>query len=73
MGNHRRKEVAELLKVSQGTLYRWERDKKIPRVKRLKRTGELLYTDEDIEKIRAFMETVEDPAEVGAEESAWGY
>jgi len=49
--------------VSASTIYRWEKSNRVPgytKPKRLAHNGELLYTDEHIAMLRAFMEQTVD-------------
>lgn len=48
------KEAARRVGVHWITLYRWERDGKIPRPPVLQRNGRRQYSDADIEAIRQF-------------------
>lgn len=60
-----RAQVAEALDVCPTTIYRWERSKVSPVMpKRLKRSGQLRYTPDDVERLRNWMNELED---VGAE------
>jgi DNA-binding transcriptional MerR regulator len=47
-----RREFAERLGVHPQTIYRWERDGHVPPPKRLKRTQQCQYTDDDFEIYR---------------------
>ena len=60
-----RAEVAKELGICSTTLYRWEKVSKISPVtpKKLKRSGQLRYTQEDIQILRAWMNELEDAAE----------
>ncbi len=58
---HTMGQAAKLLGVSKSTLYRWEKTGKIAAPKRLSRTKERIYTDEDIAKIREWKDRTEDP------------
>lgn len=56
-----RKEVAKEIGVSTTTLYRWEKRGISPVTpKRLVRTNELIYTADDVETLRAWMNRTED-------------
>jgi DNA-binding transcriptional MerR regulator len=59
-----RAQVAEALGVCPTTIYRWEKRPDCPiKPKRLKRNGELRYTQADIDALRAWMdEFVEEAA-----------
>ena len=51
-----RRQVAKLLGISPLTLYRWEREGKSPgKPQRLVRNGYLIYSRDDVEAIRAWM------------------
>ena len=55
-----RKEIAKRLGVTPNTIYRWEQRPDCPvRPKRLKRTQELIYEEEDVERYRAWMDELE--------------
>ncbi len=54
-----RREVAQLLAVHPMTIYRWERDGKVPLPKRLKRTQECFYTEKDIKVLRKYRDATE--------------
>lgn len=47
-------QVAEMVSIHKQTIYRWEKAGRIPQVKRLARTKERIYTDEDVEKIKEY-------------------
>ena len=49
------KDVVEILGIARGTLYNWEKAKKIPRPKRNRLSNYRLYTIEDIKKIKKLM------------------
>jgi DNA-binding transcriptional MerR regulator len=51
------KEVLERVGISRGTLYRWEEQGKIPRPKR-NVSGYRVYTDDEVEKIEKFINTL---------------
>jgi DNA-binding transcriptional MerR regulator len=59
-------EAAAKVGVHKMTLYRWEKSGKIRPAKRLARTNERIFTDEDIEQIIRWKETVIDPADAAA-------
>ena len=46
------KEASEKLGVASMTIFRWERDGKIPRIRRHPKNGFRIFTDEDIIKIK---------------------
>lgn len=54
--------AAKALGVSKETLYRWEKQGKIPPAKRVARNNQRVYTPEDILKIREFKDAIRDPA-----------
>ena len=60
------KRAAALIGVHKLTLYRWEKDGKIPPAKRFARKNERVYTDEDIQRIREWKDRIIDPAELPA-------
>jgi predicted site-specific integrase-resolvase len=62
--------VLALVKVSRNTLYRWRKDGHIPAGARF-RDRELVFTDEEVQCIRAFAERVVParPAGVGENEA----
>ena len=67
-----RANVAEQLGVCPTTIYRWEKSKNSPvSPKKLKRTGQLRYTQEDVDTLRAWMNELED-ATFGDAQSATG-
>jgi excisionase family DNA binding protein len=47
-------QVAEMVSIHKQTIYRWEKAGRIPQVKRLARTKERIYTDEDVDKIKEY-------------------
>lgn len=51
-------EVADAVRVSRQTLYRWRQDGKIPAGRRY-RDRRVLYTDEEIEMIREYANRLE--------------
>jgi predicted site-specific integrase-resolvase len=56
-----RAQVADQLSVCPTTIYRWEKSGSSPVTpKRLKRSGQLRYTPEDVETLRAWMNELED-------------
>jgi DNA-binding transcriptional MerR regulator len=56
-----RSKVAEQLNVCPTTIYRWEKRTDCPiKPKRLKRNGELRYTQEDVDALRNWMNEFED-------------
>ena len=59
-------QAAVKIGVHKMTLYRWEKSGKVRAAKRLARTNERIYTDEDIELIIRWKEAVIDPAEAAA-------
>ena len=68
---HTREQVAEALGICPTTIYRWEKRGISPVVpKRLKRSRQLRYSQEDIEKLRTWMNEVEEPAQTGSGASA---
>jgi DNA-binding transcriptional MerR regulator len=62
-GRHSMKKAAEQIGVHKLTLYRWEREGKIPPAKRYARKNERVYSDEDIARIIAWKNEIIDPAE----------
>jgi len=53
-------QAAKAVGVHKLTLYRWERQKKIPLPSRLRRNNQRVYTDDDIAKLKAYKDaTVE--------------
>jgi excisionase family DNA binding protein len=54
-------EVAERVGVNKMTIYRWERQKKVPAPKRLVRTNKRLYTEDDVARLIDFRDAVIDP------------
>lgn len=62
MTKYTRTEVAEQLSVTPTTIYRWEKAKKSPVVpRRVRRTRELIYTKEDVDILRDWMDELEEP------------
>lgn len=60
-GHLSRKQLAERLGVKPDTIYRWEKRADCPvRPKRLVRTRELLYCEEDVLKYEAWMNKTEE-------------
>lgn len=58
-----RAQVAEALGVCTTTIYRWEKRADCPiKPKRLKRTGELRYTQEDVDALKAWANELEEAA-----------
>jgi excisionase family DNA binding protein len=55
------KEAAQQLGRHKLTLYRWEKERKIPKAKRFARNNARVYTDDDIEQIRRWMDATVDP------------
>lgn len=52
----RRKELAERLKVRPNTIWRWEKSGKSPvKPKKLLRTGEVVYSEEDVAAYEKWM------------------
>lgn len=64
-------EAVKKIGVTKNTLYRWEKDNKIPKVKR-DRNNHRLFTQEDIDQIIAFKNQVKDPNEETANENTAG-
>ena len=63
-GRLSRAELAEKLGVRPNTIWRWEKAEKSPVTPhKVKRTGEVFYTNEDVETLRAWMneEEVREP------------
>ncbi|HEX8620948.1 MAG TPA: MerR family transcriptional regulator [Allosphingosinicella sp.] len=58
--------AAAKIGVHKLTLYRWEREGKIPPAKRYARKNERVYTDEDIQRIIAWKDAIVDPAKASA-------
>ena len=56
MGYFTTKEVAETLRISKMTLYRWEKARKIPHARRHPMNKYRVYTQEDIGKIKKIVE-----------------
>jgi excisionase family DNA binding protein len=54
-------EVADRIGVNKMTIYRWERQNKVPAPKRLRRTNKRLYTEDDVAKLINFRDAVIDP------------
>ena len=54
-------EVAQKLGVTKMTIYRWERQKKVPAPKRLVRTNKRIYTQDDVARLIDFRDAVIDP------------
>lgn len=54
-------QAAKKLGVSKSSLFRWEKTRKIAAPKRLARTNARIYTGDDIETIREWMERTIDP------------
>jgi DNA-binding transcriptional MerR regulator len=50
--------------VSVSTVYRWEKQGRIPKPKKLAHSGELLYTDENVKAALAFMQLTIEPMPV---------
>jgi excisionase family DNA binding protein len=65
-GRYSMKEAASQIGVHKLTLYRWEREGKIPKAKRYARKNERVYSDEDIQNIIAWKDAIVDPAGVVA-------
>jgi excisionase family DNA binding protein len=65
-GRYSMKQAATALGVHKLTLYRWEREGKIPPAKRFARKNERVYTDEDIQAIREWKDKIIDPAQSAA-------
>ena len=53
-----RKEVAAKLGINKQTIYRWEKDKKVPAPSRLVRRNMCIYTDDDIEVLEKYRDAV---------------
>jgi DNA-binding transcriptional MerR regulator len=70
MAKHSMAAAAQRIGVHKMTLYRWEKSGKIRPAKRLARTNERVFTDEDIEQIIRWKELVIDPAEADAIDAA---
>lgn len=54
-------QVAALLGVDKMTIYRWEKQGKVPAPKRLQRTNKRLYTMEDVDRLKRYRDAVVDP------------
>jgi transcriptional regulator with XRE-family HTH domain len=66
-GRLSRAELAERLDVSPNTIWRWEKANKSPVTPtKVKRTGEVFYTEEDVEILLKWMNEVEAPEPVPA-------
>ncbi|MEA3079663.1 MAG: Helix-turn-helix domain [Sphingomonadales bacterium] len=66
-GRLSRAELAERLGVSPNTIWRWEKAGKSPVTPtKVKRTGEVYYTEEDVEILLKWMNEVEAPEPVPA-------
>jgi excisionase family DNA binding protein len=65
-GRYSMKEAARQIGVHKLTLYKWEREGKIPPAKRYARKNERVYSDEDIARIIAWKDAIVDPAEAVA-------
>ncbi|MFL6760104.1 MerR family transcriptional regulator [Sphingomonas sp.] len=65
-GRYSMGEAAKKIGVHKLTLYRWEREKKIPPAKRYARKNERVYSDEDIQRILEWKDAIVDPAEAAA-------
>jgi transcriptional regulator with XRE-family HTH domain len=66
-GRLSRAELAARLDVSPNTIWRWEKVGKSPVIpKKVKRTGEVYYTEEDVEILLKWMDEVEAPEPVPA-------
>jgi DNA-binding transcriptional MerR regulator len=61
------KDAAKKIGVHYMTLYRWEKNKKIPSPKRVARTNARIYTDTDIAMIKEWPERVIDSGETLAQ------
>lgn len=55
------KQVAKMLKVHYITIYRWEKKGLVAGPKRLARTRERVYFDEDVARLAAFRDRLIDP------------
>ena len=56
MGYFTAQEVADAMRISKKTLYRWEAARKIPRARRHPMNKYRVYTQEDIDKIKKIIE-----------------
>ncbi len=57
------KQVAKMIKVHYITIYRWEKRGLVAGPKRLARTKERVYFDEDIARLTAFRDRLIDPTD----------
>ena len=61
-GRYTLKQAAKKIGVHYMTLYRWERNKLIRAPRRLARTKERIYTDENIARIVEFKDRIIEPS-----------
>jgi DNA-binding transcriptional MerR regulator len=61
------KDAAKKIGVHYMTLYRWEKNRKVPPPKRIARTNARIYTDADIAVIKEWADQVIDPGETLAQ------
>lgn len=62
-GRYSMGEAAKRLGVHKLTLYRWEKQGKIPPARRFARKNERVYSDQEIQAIREWKDRIIDPTE----------
>ncbi len=69
MVRYTRAQIAKLVGKSVDTIYRWEKNNKIPKPKKLAHNHECVYTEENLKAIREFMNETIDPNDGDHDES----